>query len=393
MALKEENFPRSKPSKHPSTSTVPSSSSSYQPPIAEDEQLFKSKIIINVLLSFSNYFHLLGRKRKLESKPIKPKKRSKKTLKNQEKLEQNRENLKKTVIENLTINRLIENMIVLGCIQEITDFELKFSITGGIDVTVPITNISTSYSRLIEDFANNENDDGDGVEIAKLAALFNLGQYYAIRILSKRICDKFGHAEVIGSINPKDIFANFTARTFQKLPQGYNLIAAVQSKEDHGYLMDIGVDDMKAFLPNDEQNKSTTTQLSIGQVIHCSVLNVNERILTLTTDETSGKKFSIEDDHQPGITLYTPGINTNAIITETFNHGLELGLPGGYKGFVPRFHVSDDLSVMPKQFPIGSTVQGHVMYVHPHTKQVCISLKSKMKLKKIKNLIESIRIG
>nr|XP_027204897.1 protein RRP5 homolog [Dermatophagoides pteronyssinus] len=368
MPLKEENFPRSKPSKHP-TSIVPA----YQPSIAEDEQLFKS------------------RKRKTESKPVQPKKRSKKTVKRHETNEQNQENLKKTVIENLTLSRLIENTVILGCIQEITDFELKFSITGGIDVTVPITNISTSYSQLIESFANNENEDS--VEIAKLASLFNLGQYFPIRILSKRICDKFGHAEVIGSINPKDVYHNFTSRTFQKLPSGYNLIAAVLSKEDHGYLMDIGIEDLKAFLPNEDLEQNNFTTLNIGQVIHCSVSTVNERSLTLTTDQTKGKKFCIEDDHQPGILFYSPGINTNAIITETFNHGIELGLPGGYKGFVPRFHVSDDLSVMPKQLKIGDTVQGHVMYVHPHTKQVCVSLKSKMKMKKIKNLIDSIRIG
>ncbi|KAH7639421.1 ribosomal RNA Processing 5 [Dermatophagoides farinae] len=371
MALKDESFPRSKPSKHP-TSILPS----YRPSIAEDEQLFKS------------------RKRKpTESKSAKPKKRSKKTSKDHNNMqEQNQEsNLKKTVIENLTVNRLIENMVVLGCIEEITDFELKFSITGGINVTVPITNISTPYSQLVENFANDQNEHG--VEIAKLASLFNMGEYFAIRILSKRICDKFGHSEVIGSINPKDVYHNFSFKTFQRLPSGYNLIAAVLSKEDHGYLMDIGVEDMKAFLPNEDIEQNNNVDLHIGQLIQCSVANVNERSLTLTVDDKMAKKFSIEDDHQPGILFYTPGIKTNATITGTFNHGLELGLPGGYKGFVPRFHVSDDLSVMPKQFQISNTVHGHVMYVHPHTKQVCISLKSKIKSKKIKSLIESIRIG
>ena len=117
----------------------------------------------------------------------------------------NRKN--KVLIEQMTLSRLIENIIIYGCVQEISDFEIKFSVTGGIVIKVPITNITRPYAKLIENFANEQSEN---IEIAKLCTIFQIGDYFPIKILSKQICDQFGHAEVIGSINPIDIYSNLT---------------------------------------------------------------------------------------------------------------------------------------------------------------------------------------
>lgn len=298
--------------------------------------------------------------------------------------------MSKTVIENLSLNRLIEDTVIYGCLLEIAEFDLKFSITGGIIVTVPITNISTAYSNLIENFAN-ENDDSS--EIPTLFSIFKIGDYFPIRILQKKTCDKFGHIEVIGSINPKDIYQNNNIKTFQKLPTGYPIIAAVSSKEDYGYMMDLGVDNLKAFLPiKDLQEYSHSVDLSIGALIRCFIHQFNERSLTLTVNPKCSH-FAIEEDHNPNIHFYSPGVKTKTTIISIHNSGLELSLPGGYKGFVPRYHINDDLSYLPMQIKLGLKISGQILYVHPHTKQICISLKNDLKRKRIKTLIESIRIG
>lgn len=158
-------------------------------------------------------------------------------------------------------------------------------------------------------------------------------------------------------------------------------------------MMDVGIDNLKAFLPtNDLQEHSHSVDLSIGALIHCFIHQFNERSLTLTVNPKY-LHFVLEEDHSPSIHFYSPGIKTKTTIVSIHNSGLELSLPGGYKGFVPRYHINNDLSQSPMQMKLGLKISGQILYVHPHTKQICVSFKNDLKRKKIKNLIESIRIG
>lgn len=292
----------------------------------------------------------------------------------------------------MTLPKLIENTVIYGCVQEIGDFELKFSITGGISVIVPLTNISRSYTEIVQSFAN-DSSTVDNVEIAKLTSMFNIGDYYPIKILSKRVCDHFGHTDVVGSINPADIHKNLSSKSFSKLDQGFNLVGAVVSKEDYGYQMDIGVTDVKAFLSFEDLKKNShTLNLSIGQLVHCSILEANERSIVLTTSRKLSN-FCFNFEQEPSVHYFIPGTQTTVCITGVHNTGLELSLPGGFKGFVPRYHISDDIIASPKKFTIGDIVRGHVLYVHPHTKQVCVSLKTKLEKKAINKLTTTIRLG
>lgn len=291
----------------------------------------------------------------------------------------------------MTLSRLVEGLTIYGCIQEIDDFEMKFSVTGGIIIKVPIMNISTSYAKLVEEFANDSSPDTP--EIAKLSALFQIGDYYPVKILSKKVCDQFGHTEIIGSINPKDIYSNFSAKTLSNLHDGYNILAAVSSLEDYGYEMDIGVSGIKAFLPLEDLKKSgSQTNLNIGQLLSCSLLQKNERTILLTTNKRLANT-SIELTDEPSIYSYVPGTRVKCLITEVRPSGLEVSLPGGYSGFVPRYHISDDIMTLPKKFKIGEAVDGHVLYMQPHTKQVCLSLKSKLGKKSVKTLVNTIQLG
>ena len=174
-----------------------------------DDQLFKSKILF-VLFCFVLFyiiFYILNLEERISNKTkhsIKLKKNAFTTSYKSVGIK-NRKN--KVLIEQMTLSRLIENIIIYGCVQEISDFEIKFSVTGGIVIKVPITNITRPYAKLIENFANEQSEN---IEIAKLCTIFQIGDYFPIKILSKQICDQFGHAEVIGSINPIDIYSNLT---------------------------------------------------------------------------------------------------------------------------------------------------------------------------------------
>ena len=47
-------------------------------------------------------------------------------------------------------------MLVLGCVQEIKDFELMISLPHGVSGIVKITDISDAYTKLLERIASGE---------------------------------------------------------------------------------------------------------------------------------------------------------------------------------------------------------------------------------------------
>ncbi|KAI2801942.1 Protein RRP5 [Blomia tropicalis] len=298
----------------------------------------------------------------------------------------------KIIIENMTLAKLMEGQIIYGCIQEINDFEISFSITGGIDVKVPITNISNPYTKLIEDFAN-EDTVSDDINIAKLCTIFQLGDYYPLAIMSKKLCEQFGHTEIIGSINPKDVHKNLTAKSIEGFPTNYRIFAAVASNEDYGYEMDIGVEGVKAFLPfQDLKKHMQCSTLHIGQLVSCSILRHDQRTIILTTEKKLSN-FCVNESHEPSIHIYLPGTNVKCVITGVHNSGFEISLPGDYKGFISRYHIDDNFISPTKKYEIGDSVVGHVLFVQPYIKQVCISLQQKLSRKMVKNLLNKVKIG
>lgn len=368
--------------------------------VDDDDQLFKSKFDLFVFL-FSLFSFYIARKTKtinsLETKKsvVKLKKKKKRATSaagdKENAIDGNQEGKVKVVIETLTAARLVEGTILLGCVMEVGVFELRFSITGGLIVVVPITNISTLYTSLIEKFADRDDEEeGEEDVIAKLDTFFHVGDYFPLKIVSKQVSDDFGHTEIIGTLNPSDVNQHLS---IVDLPSSSVLVAGVNSVQDYGYEMDVGIEGVKAFLPfkNVEGGKK---KLIVAQLCHCSVVSTDERTLTLAY--TSDYHSSADDDdftHPPSISSYLPGTPLKAMVTNVLPYGLEVSLHDEhYRGFVTRHNIDEDVAKSTAH-KIGDTVLGHVLYVHPHTKQVCLSLRPMMKKKFIRSLLTSIKIG
>lgn len=86
-----------------------------------------------------------------------------------------------------------------------------------------------------------------------------------------------------------------------------SLSAAVQSVEDHGYTLDLGVSGMSGFLPFREAHKggSEGSRLKVGALLDVSIVKMssNGRLCTLTNDPevivSSSVKFVINLYHSP----------------------------------------------------------------------------------------------
>ena len=90
-----------------------------------------------------------------------------------------------------------------------------------------------------------------------------------------------------------------------------SLSAAVQSVEDHGYILELGVSGISGFLSFKEAHKgdSEGSRLHVGALINVSVVKVssNGRICTLTNDSdvlvSSSVRFANNPYHRPRLIL------------------------------------------------------------------------------------------
>ncbi|KAJ2791066.1 rRNA biogenesis protein rrp5, partial [Coemansia helicoidea] len=75
-------------------------------------------------------------------------------------------------VESLSLKRLTEGALVLGCVAAIRDLELSVSLPNGLVGTVPITSISPELTALVEkaaeaaaDSDDDDDDDGNAMDV------------------------------------------------------------------------------------------------------------------------------------------------------------------------------------------------------------------------------------
>lgn len=221
------------------------------------------------------------------------------------------------VIEALTVHNLTEGMVVLGCVQQVLDFGLRVSLPGAILGNVDITQVSHAYSRLLRQFAQGVQEHD--AEVLQLSRMFHEGQTVVCKVLSVSP-EELGSTKMAVSLSLDPASVNSSLLP-SMLRDGMVLQAAVSSVEDHGYVMDCGVDGVEGFLPQTEAaqflkkcNKGQA--LGVGQLILCAITSKAKegRVLQLTARPSAVNSVSTSED----LTLHSmlPGLKTELTVTE-----------------------------------------------------------------------------
>lgn len=97
----------------------------------------------------------------------------------------------------VTLQMVAEGMHVLGKVQEIREMDVILSLPGRILAVVPITNISTPYSKLLDKLAQDED-----IEVASMSTFLTVGDIFPCTI--KEVTND-GSFKVTASLNPADL--------------------------------------------------------------------------------------------------------------------------------------------------------------------------------------------
>ncbi|XP_029949686.1 protein RRP5 homolog isoform X2 [Salarias fasciatus] len=272
------------------------------------------------------------------------------------------------VVEILHAKNVKQGMLLLGCVKDVSDFEVTVSLPCGLQGFLSIRNICDSYTKLL----NEQLDSEDSEEIYSLQHLFHPGMLLRC-VIAKLDVSKTGSLSIQLSINPKLVNQSLTSSS---LKAGMVLSGCVESVEDHGYVVDIGLSGTKAFLPKRAVTAQHNSEdLKAGQCVTYQIEAVKNdgRVVQLSINPAAIAQACAEASQGWSLTNLLPGLLVNATIKKVTKHGLLLDFLSSFSGQVDFLHMEPQPE---SSYTEGAQVQARVLYVEPSTRLVGLSLRS-----------------
>ena len=243
---------------------------------------------------------------------------------------------KNVKIQGLNYKRLVSGSMVLGQVSQINRHDIALSLPNNLTGYVPLTSISDTITRKVESLLENEedgseerDDNGDDAETVSLGSLFSLGQYLRAYVVSTE--NESPHAtqrkrHISLSLKPQQTNVGLTKTD---LVINSMIQAVVVSIEDHGLIMDFGLEDtsVKGFMSSKELGAHhEPSQIQEGTVYLCIITgqSSNSKIVKLSAD--SGKIGNIKKGayltDAPTINAFLPGTAVDVLVSDVTPSGI-----------------------------------------------------------------------
>ncbi|KAF9892539.1 rRNA biogenesis protein rrp5 [Aspergillus nanangensis] len=281
-------------------------------------------------------------------------------------------------IEGLSFKRITPGTMVLGQVISINSTDIGLSLPNNLTGYVPLTAVSKKLEERIEEILKDDGSDDeedsedDSIE---LSDYFYLGQYMRAYVVSvgNNAADASSKSKrrIELSVDPRQANSGLLK---SDLVDNTTVQASVSSVEDHGLVMDLGIEgsDVKGFMSSKEVDpKVDYSEIKEGSVFLCMVKgqNANGSVVKLSANlNTSG---SIKKSHYlsnaPTINSFIPGTAAEVLLTEVTPTGITGKIMGMLDATVDLVHSGansgkDDLE---KKYKIGAKVKGRLVCTFP----------------------------
>lgn len=218
----------------------------------------------------------------------------------------------KEKFEILSLESLCEGMRILGCVKEVNELELVVSLPNGLQGFVQVTEICDAYTQKLNEQVAQEEPLED---LLRLPELFSPGMLVRCVVSSLDVTES-GKKSVKLSVNPKRVNKVLSA---EALRPGMLLTGTVSSLEDHGYLVDIGVDGTRAFLSLQKaqeyiRQKNKGAKFKVGQYLTCVVeeLKSNGGVVSLSVEHSQVSSAFATEEQSWNLNNLLPGLVVRA---------------------------------------------------------------------------------
>jgi rRNA biogenesis protein RRP5 len=246
-------------------------------------------------------------------------------------------------------------MRILGIIKEIHDLNLCISLPNNLTGYVSIAEISDELSDILEKIANEEEEEDEyesqestqkkTYELPSLKDMFRIGEWVSCIVVSLE--SHHDHKKIELSLKPSLIHRYME---FHHLFVNMMIPSVVKSIEDHGYIMDFGIQNVKGFLLYNRTHEnngemSEEKHLQKGQVLLCCILKIDHdnHIIHLSNNSEHIKNTIAKNDEFIQFDSITPGLLINTQIKKILSKGLWVSFFDSFEGFVDYFHFKEPL--------------------------------------------------
>ncbi|KAL3467864.1 hypothetical protein BJX64DRAFT_124204 [Aspergillus heterothallicus] len=304
---------------------------------------------------------------------VSSKKLQKKKGKGRKDTKQEKREKKGVRIESLSPKRLVPGSLILGQISSITAHNIGVSLPNNLTGYVPLTAVSKTLETKLEKMLDDDQDSDE--EDFDLNDYFYLGQYLRTYVVS--VGSKSSDAS---SKNKKRIELSIDPRSANTGLQKSDIVvdtavqASVVSVEDHGLIMDLGLEgsDVKGFMSSKEIDPRTDySTIKEGSVFLCMVTGQNTSGNVIKLSANLHSSGSIKKSHflstAPTINSFLPGAAAEILLTEVSSTGMMGKIMGMLDTTVDLVHSGGASGKMDleKKYHIGAKIKGRLLCTFP----------------------------
>lgn len=269
---------------------------------------------------------------------------------------------------------MVPGALVLGQVSSINAHNIGLSLPNHLTGYVPLTAISKTLENKIEKILE-EDEESDDDEDFDLHDYFYLGQFLRAHVVS--VGNKSADAS---SKSKKRIELSIDPSSANSGLQKTDIVvdtavqASVLSVEDHGLVMDMGIEgsDIKGFMSSKEIDPRTEySSIKEGSVFLCMVTgqNASGNVVKLSANlQSSG---SIKKSHflsvAPTINSFVPGAAAEILLTDVFSTGMIGKIMGMLDTTVDLVHSggATGKTDLTKKYHTGAKIKGRISCTFP----------------------------
>lgn len=277
----------------------------------------------------------------------------------------------------------------MGAIKEIHTTHVIVALPGRLYGYVSVTSISTSYLNILNQYVNDVKNENIFDDYKSIENLYEIGQIVCVKVIQIDTADEQNtnsRYKINLSMAPADINRDLI---HNNIVEGIWIPAAVESVEDHGYVMETGVKNLRGFLHKTMVHDGT--QYGIGEVVFCYVdkIKVTSAASTATFKTVKSKELKLIDDMN--MTYILPSIICKFKVTKCLKDGIQGTIYNDtFTAYVNEHQLGTPLS-SPDDYKIDSVHNARILYIMPITKLVYLSLNLNETI--TPKLDETIKIG
>lgn len=275
---------------------------------------------------------------------------------------ENNEQLQVFSAETLTFDTLQEHMLLMGVVKEADATSLQIALPGRMTARALVADISDAYARVAQSYMS-----GDSSEYHGLSELFSIGRIVYGRAIKTTDLEK-NRTSLLLTLKPSEVNSSLMHTNIKK---GFIFSGAVEEIQEHGCIIETGIEGLHAFMPNAE----AAEKHHIGELIFLKVKQIqhNADQSTCQCVKLEQDQLKIKSKNETNLDYILPGSIVKFKVTKQLKNGLEGNIMNeAFRGYVNEHHLEEALHTT-QDYELNEEYLARVLYVMPLTKLVYLT--------------------